>query len=222
MIQPPDILLLNANTDAAMTDRMVAAARALHPQVQGATVTRGAAYISDEAAADIAAGATVDFAHGLTPENTPDALVICCFGDPGLWEVRALLPVPVIGMAEASCHAACQLGRRFAIVTGGAAWGPMLARFVADLGLGTRLSGIHILELTGDRIAADRDAAQAEIGRAAAEAADGGADVVILGGAGLIGFADELQSDSPVPLLDSLNCAVTQAVAMGTLQHATR
>ena len=222
MIQPPDILLLHANTAAAMTDRMVTAARALHPQVRGATVTQGAAYISDEASAEVAATATVDFARGLTPDDSPDVLVICCFGDPGLWDVRALLPVPVVGMAEASCHAACQLGRRFAIVTGGAAWGPMLARFVADLGLSARLSGIHTLEMTGDRIAADRDAARAEIGRAAAEAADDGADVVILGGAGLIGFAAELQRESPVPLLDSLNCAVTQAVAIGTLQHAAR
>lgn len=222
MTKPLDILLLNANTNRTMTDRMVGAARVLHPGVRGTNVARGATYISDQTSADIAATGTLEFARGLTPRSCPDVLVISCFGDPGLWDVRALLSVPVIGMAEASCHAACQLGRRFAIVTGGAAWGPMLRRFVADLGLSARLSGIHTLELTGDRIAADRDGARSEIGRTVADAANEGADTVILGGAGLIGFAEELQGDSPVPLLDSLSCAVTQAVAMGTLRRTAR
>lgn len=219
---PLDILLLNANTNRAMTDRMVGAARALHPQVRGANVARGAAYISDEASAEVAATATLRFAQSLTAATRPDVLVISCFGDPGLWQVRGLLPCPVVGMAEASCHAACQTGRRFAIVTGGAAWGPMLQRFVADIGLGSRLSDVHTLELTGDRIAADRAGARAQIGRTVDDAVAGGADAVILGGAGLIGFAQELQDVTPVPLLDSLTCAVTQAVAMGSLLRKGR
>lgn len=219
MTMPLDILLLNANTNRAMTDRMVGAARALQPRIRGSNVSHGAAYISDAASADVAAEATVQFAGELTSETRPDVLVIACFGDPGLWDVRALLPIPVIGMADASCHAACQIGRRFAIVTGGQAWGPMLQRFVAGIGLSERLSGIHTLELTGDRIAADRSGARTEIGRKIDDAVAGGAEVVILGGAGLIGFAEELQDIAPVPLLDSLTCAVTQAVALGSLHQ---
>lgn len=220
MSQQADILLLNANTSAAMTDRMVRAARRLHPPCRGATVQRGARYISDERSAAVATRAVLDFGEALTPATRPDVLVVSCFGDPGLWPLRARLPIPVIGMAEASCHTACQTGARFGIVTGGAAWGPMLTRFVAQIGLAARLSGIHIVGLTGDQLATDPATALPLVADKIAEAAAAGADSVILGGAGLVGFADRLAAQSPVPLLDSLSCAVAQAVAIARLRQS--
>ena len=151
----PDILLLNANTNTAMTDKMLGVARALYPNCRGATVARGHKYISDQDTALVAAEAVVEFAATLDAKTMPDALVIACFGDPGLWTVRDHLPIPVIGMAEASCHVACQMGRNFAIVTGGAAWEPMLIDFVEQTGLSSRMSGVYTLEQTGDVLAAD-------------------------------------------------------------------
>ncbi len=49
------------------------------------------------------------------------------------------------------------------------------------------------------------------------QARSDGADVVILGGAGLVGFAERLQNHVKVPLLDSLSCAVSQAVAVSAV-----
>jgi allantoin racemase len=46
-----------------------------------------------------------------------DAIVIACFLDPALTEAREMVDVPVIGLAEASMFLACQIGRRFAVVT---------------------------------------------------------------------------------------------------------
>jgi Asp/Glu/hydantoin racemase len=213
----PDILLLNANTNAAMTDTMLIAARARYPNCRAATVARGARYISDVDAASVAAEAVMEFAEALDAETMPDALVVACFGDPGLWCLRDRLPIPVVGMADASCHVACQLGRRFGIVTGGAAWEPMLRNFVVENGLSSRMSGIHTLEQTGDALAADPERALWMIAEKIDTARLDGADVVILGGAGLVGFAERLQSDTKIPLLDSLSCAVSQAVAVSTI-----
>jgi Asp/Glu/hydantoin racemase len=210
----PDLLLLNANTNNAMTETMLRAARKFHPNCRAATVARGSKYISDEPAASIAAQAVLEFEDTLDVRSMPDALVIACFGDPGLWEMRDRLPIPVIGMAEASCHVACQLGRRFGIVTGGAAWEPMLRRFVGEIGLASRLSGIHPLDQTGDVLAADPKPALSMIAQKIEIARHAGADVVILGGAGLVGFAERLQPHAKVQLLDSLSCAVAQAVAI--------
>lgn len=217
----PDLLLLNANTDAAMTQTMLCAARRLHPNCRSGTVARGARYISDEPAASVAAQAVVEFADTLEAGTMPDALVIACFGDPGLWQMRDRLPVPVIGMAEASCHVACQMGRRFGIVTGGAAWAPMLHGFVERTGLSSRLSGIHTLDEAGDTLAADPARALSKVARKIEEARDAGADVVILGGAGLVGFAAQIQHLTPVPVLDSLSCAVGQAVAVAIAARDT-
>lgn len=219
--KPPVILLLNANTNAVMTETMLIAARALHPNCRAATVARGVRYISDGDAASVAAEAVMEFAETLDADTIPDALVIACFGDPGLWHLRDRLPIPVIGMADASCHVACQLGRRFAIVTGGAAWEPMLQNFVNEIGLSARLSGIHTLEQTGDTLAADPERACSLIAQRIDHALNDGADVVILGGAGLVGFSEKLQSASKLPLLDSLSCAISQAVALSATCRQT-
>ena len=46
-----------------------------------------------------------------------DAVVVACFGDPGVDALRVLVRVPVIGIAAASFIQAAFLSQRFAIVT---------------------------------------------------------------------------------------------------------
>jgi len=81
-------------------------------------------------------------------------VILACFGDPALAALKEVSPVPVVGMAEASCRLACARGDRFAIVTGGAAWEPMLREFVIGLGLADRLAAIRAIVPTGGEIAA--------------------------------------------------------------------
>jgi Asp/Glu/hydantoin racemase len=139
---------------------------------------------------------------------------LACFGDPGLAALRETSPVPVIGMAEASCLEACNRGRRFAIVTGGALWGPMLTEFVAWLGLAERLAAVRTIAPTGDRIARDPEAALTELAAACtACAAEDGADVVILGGAALAGLAARIQPAVPIPVLCSVEVGTRAAMA---------
>lgn len=217
-----EVVLLNANTTASITDRLVASAASLGSgpfAYRGVTAPFGEPYISTPAAAARAAEAVGAVVSDLrAAEPAPAALVIACFGDPGLLPARAAAPFPVIGMAEASCHVACQIGRRFSIVTGGRAWGPMLTDFVATIGLSERLASVRTLELTGDQIIA-RPEAVPEAVLAEAEAAGGdGADVVIVGGAALVGVAGRLGPRTRMPLLDSLACAIVQAEALVRLR----
>ena len=114
------ILLINPNTSPELTERIAGLARASvagDAAIVPATGRFGARYITTRASAAIAAHAALDaFAeHG----TDCDAVLLACFGDPGLAALKELSPVPVVGMAEASCHEACRRGRRFAIVTGG-------------------------------------------------------------------------------------------------------
>ena len=217
-----EIVLLNANTTAAMTERMAAAARArLGPgvRVRGVTAPFGAPYISDRASSAVAGHAVVEMARALA-EAPPEVAVVACFGDPGLWAAREVAPCPVVGMAEASMLTACQIGRRFGIVTGGPAWKPMLEEFAAACGLASRLAGVRALPITGAQIAADPAAATAALARAvAASAVEDGADVVILGGAGLVGLRAAVAAEVTVPVLDSLDCALAQAAALAGLRQ---
>ncbi|MBV8168009.1 MAG: Asp/Glu racemase, partial [Alphaproteobacteria bacterium] len=100
------ILLINPNTTAAITDKVVAAARALAPDVTFTAVTGrfGARYVASRAAYAIAGHAALDAWANAGDDH--DAVILACFGDPGLNALRELSPKPVVGMADAALHAA--------------------------------------------------------------------------------------------------------------------
>lgn len=207
------ILLINANTTASITDKLVGIANGLAPEgvvFEGATGRFGARYIASRAASAIAAHAALDAwaEHGAGV----DAVLIGCFGDPGLDALRELAPVPVLGLADAAAAAAG--GRRFGVVTGGAAWKPMLEEFFATRGVGAQLAGVRTVAPSGGEIARDPEGALASLAAACrASVEEDGAEVVILGGAGLAGLAARLATRVPVPVLCSVEEGVRAAIA---------
>lgn len=207
------ILLINANTTAAITQRLVDIANGMAPTgvvFTGATGRFGARYIASRAASAIAAHAALDAwaEHGAGA----DAVLIGCFGDPGLDALREVAPVPVLGLADAAAAAAG--GRRFGVVTGGAAWKPMLEEFFASRGVGAQLAGVRTVAPSGGEIARDPEAALALLASACrASAEEDGAELVILGGAGLAGLAARLVGRVPVPVLCSVEEGVRAAIA---------
>lgn len=204
-------LVINPNTTAAVTDKVVAACRRAQPalQWQGATTRFGAAYIADEASYAIAGHAALDALEAF--HDGHDAVLLACFGDPGLLALRERADVPVFGLAQSSLEAAAQRGR-FAVVTGGHAWAPMLERFARAHRLDANLVGIHTIDWTGAQIAADPDGALDALVAAAQRGIDAHADAILLGGAALTGLAAALQPRLAVPVLDNVLLAA-QAVA---------
>ena len=217
------LLLINPNTTQAMTDKVLAVARTGvggEIELVGATGRFGAAYVASRAAYAIAGHAALDAwanASGANAAGDFDAVVLACFGDPGLDALREICPVPVVGMADASLIAAAQLGARIGIVTGGERWGPMLREFVAARGFADRVASIRTVAPTGADIARDPDGSLALLAQSCAAAVDDGADVVILGGAGLAGLADRMRERVPVPLVDGVLAAVGQAITLARL-----
>lgn len=211
------LLVINSNTSAAITALLQKSAQALaEPQISTRTVTArfGAPYIADEASYAIAAHATLDaWAAALSDgQATPDGVLIGCFGDPGLPALRLCSPVPVTGLAEASFIAASRLGR-FAVVTGGRAWEPILLRLALSTGFGDQLASVRAVDLQGDQLAADRPRALRLLTQACNEVLER-SDVqsVILGGAGVAGVAAEIQRNVAVPVIDSVHAGVRWAL----------
>lgn len=213
------LLLINPNTTPAVTDQVLAVARGMASpgtELTGVTGRFGAAYVSSRSAYAIAGHAALDAwaaATGSEQGDAFDAVVLACFGDPGLDALRELCPVPVIGMADAAVAQAAGQGGRFGIVTGGERWEAMLREFVAARGLAGRLSGIHTVAPTGGDIARAPDAALPLLAQACCDAAAAGAERVILGGAGLAGLVPALAGAVPVPLIDSTQAALQAAEA---------
>ena len=197
------VLVINPNTSAHVTDMVLASCRQAYPAVQwdGATGRLGAAYIASEAAYAIAAHAALD-AYA-THFAGHDALLVACFGDPGLLALREIAAVPVVGLAQASFEAAATRGP-FAVVTGGKAWEPMLERFARMHRLDAGLVGVYTVDMTGAQIAAAPERALDELRRACERGVQAGAKSIVLGGAALVGLAATLQPHVPVPLLDNV------------------
>lgn len=221
------LLLLNGNTDSAITDLLATRAMEAIPrlglppaEIVPATAPFGARYISTRAAVVIAGHAVLSALADHVGADNPrgyGAAVIACFGEPGIEAARELMPIPVVGMAEASIAAGLALAPRVALLTGGASWVPMLEEFRLIRGHGPARVMVRGVAPTGDMIARDPDGAIALLVEAAAAAARDGAQAVVLGGAGLAGLAPRVAPLVGVPVLDSLDCALVAAMGGGTV-----
>lgn len=200
-------LIINPNTNAQTTERLTQTLQA-HTSSGMELIFRtaqfGANYIACEASHAVAAHACVDaWMHHMAGSHEPlDGVLIACFGDPGLFALREVSACPVTGLAEASFIQASAHGP-FAIVTGGERWKAMLMRLAQNLGYANRLLHIETVAPSGAQLQADPAMAADCLSQACIKAAASGARSIILGGAGLAGYAHRLQSATPVPLIDS-------------------
>lgn len=208
----PRLLVVNPNTTQPITDLVVRHVRAALDrscEIVPATGGFGCEYIASEACYAIGAHAALDCWHRRGAGC--DGVLLACFGDPGLFALKEVAPVPVVGLAEACMAQAAEAGP-FAIVTGGAAWKPMLERFAAMLGHRDRLLAVRTVPLSGAQIAADPDGSIAALAAECRGAAADGARTVILGGAGLAGLAARIEA--PVPVLDSVLVGARRLAAL--------
>ena len=208
------VLLANPNSNTAATGRMVAAARDAAPdwlRVEGYTTAASPALIVDDAGGEVAETA-VAVAAGREFGGF-DGVIVSAYIDPGIDRVRAALPVPVVGIGEASMRAAAAVGRfSVAMTTPGLVdW---VRRYAERLGLAARLASIpcttdepHALMADPDRVLAALDGL---IRRAVAE---DGAEAVVIGGGPLADAARTLAATSPVPLIEPVPAAVREMAA---------
>lgn len=214
------ILLINPNTSESVTELLLAHCRRQHGDVNwhGVTSRVGAPYIATEVAYALASHAVLEaYAEHM---DHHDAVFLACFGDPGLQALLEIASVPVVGLAQSSFGVAAGRGR-FAVVTGGHAWQPMLQRFARAQQLDGNLTGIHTVALTGAEIAAAPDYARDLLVGAALQGVAAGAECILLGGAALAGMAAGLQSQVPVPVLDNVALGAQAVVEAASKRPST-
>jgi Asp/Glu/hydantoin racemase len=206
-------LLVNPNTNAATTAAMVAVARESAgggATVEGLTAPTGAPLITDPQGLAVAAEAVAALAPALAGA---DAVIIAAFGDPGLDALRAVLPCPVTGLAEAGMAEAGSAGRRFAVVTTTPDLRDHIAATAARHG---HADFAGTWTTPGDPVAltADADALRAALAEACRLAIrHGGAKAVVIGGGPLAFAARALAGTLPVPLVEPVPAAVRLTLA---------
>lgn len=209
----PTVLAINPNTTASITAALAQHLRAAQPQIEWRMVGGrfGARYITSEASSAIGAHAALE--AWANHSTGCAAVLVACFGEPGLFALRELSEVPVVGMAEASMRVALRQAPRFTIVTGGDRWGPMLTRLARELGFGDALASVRTIALTGAQAHANPDAA-VDILVAECRAAKEGVGAVILGGAGFAGLAARVSPRAGFPVIDCVISGAQEAAAL--------
>jgi allantoin racemase len=200
-------LLINPNTNSLTTERLQSVLRPRLPanvQLDIRMARFGARYIACEASHAVAAHGCLDAWAAYRQEMTSplDGVLIACFGDPGLFALREASACRVTGLAEASFIQAALHGP-FAIVTGGERWKPMLRRLAQSLGYEKLLTHIETVAPSGAQLQADPEMAVRVLAQACKKATQSGARSIILGGAGLAGYALNLEHCVELPIIDS-------------------
>lgn len=193
------LLVLNPNSTAAMTARVGAELRRIGPpalQLREATAADGPPVIASRET--FAAGAASGLRLLQAQPPWADAVLLACFGDPGLQALRTATPIPVAGMAEAAFLEAAAAGRHFHVLTAGAAWDGLLRERATALGLDALLDGITILPATGLDVLRNPQAWVPVIQQALDGLAQRGAPWAILAGAGFAGLTPALRYAGPL------------------------
>ena len=133
-----------------------------------------------------------------------DGVLLACFGDPGLYALKEALGIPVVGIAEASLSFSLLLGARFAIVTALQKAVPMMRNMVNQYALGARMAGIYPLNMPVLDLDARREEACERLQEVVGLAVRDGAEVILLGCAGMTGFSEHVGRTHGVSIVDPI------------------
>lgn len=136
------------------------------------------------------------------PEQGYDAIVIACFSDPGLEAARELVDIPVVGIQEASMYLAAMLGAGFGVLTTLSRRVPVRKHYAANLGLRDRLVATPVLNIPVAETTGSFDRMKELALEKGQEAMRQGAEVLILGCAGLGDWAVDLQQELGIPVIN--------------------
>jgi allantoin racemase len=210
----PTILVVNPNTSHEMTgaiDRIAQGAAGTSARVITLCSKQGPHTI--EGALDAALG-TAGMLEVIAACAQPfDAVVVACFGDPGVEAVRLLVRVPVVGIGAASFLQAACIGQRFAIVTPSVGTPERYAAVTAAMGLSRQFLGTYQTQLAVADFESDDPAVVETLVLHAQQAVKDGAECLLFGCAGIADQIREIEERVGVLCIASVAAGVTQAMA---------
>lgn len=211
------LFVINPNSNESVTAgidlAMEPLRRADGPKIECVTLKKGPAGVQSQEDVDRAALLVREFAV----EHLDDAagFVTACFSDPGLHMLREL-KVPSFGISECGALTALTLGQRFGVIAILHASVNRHWRTWGAMGLTQRVAGELSIGRTVAELA-DKDATLGSMIEAGKRLRDQhGADVLVMGCAGMASFRDMLQEATGLPVVEPTQAAVS--MALGRLQ----
>src|SRR3954463_16567447 len=218
------ILVINPNSTEAVTRGIDEACAPLRieggPRIEVMTLKEGPPGIETQQHVD---SVVVPLTKTVETLGTRyDAFVIACYSDPGLHSVREATRKPVFGIAECGILTALTLGHRFGVI---AILQQSIARhlrYMGALGVMDRFAGelpvgLGIAELADEKRTFAR---MGEVGKALRQ--QHGADVVVMGCAGMARHRKPLQDAIGAPVVEPTQAAVAMAIGRVRLAWETQ
>jgi len=210
------LVVINPNSSQAVTDGIAAALRPLEAfgtPIRCVTLAEGPPGIESQRDADLTVAPMLRLAARLEPGAA--GFVVACFGDPGLQALRDQTALPVLGIQEAAVATALTLGQRFGVIAILARSIPRHLRAFGAMGVLGRLAGDRALGLGVAELADPARTLPALIatGRALRDA--DGAEVLILGCAGMAAHRAALEDATGLPVVEP--CQTAAAMALGRI-----
>jgi Asp/Glu/hydantoin racemase len=209
------VLVINPNSNANVTRGIDAAVAPLRmaggPEIECMSLKEGPPGIETQAHVE---SVVQPLARTVASrDNDCDAFVVACFSDPGLYAAREATKKPVLGIAECGLLTALTLGERFGIIAILPRSVPRHLRYVGARGLearfaGDRPIGLTVAELSDDARTLSR---MIEVGRELKDR--DGADVLVMGCAGMARYRDRLQAETGIPVVEPTQAATGMAIA---------
>jgi len=207
------ILVINPNSNSQVTEGLSEALEGLRltggPEIECVTLADGPFGIETQEHVDLV---SLPLRRMVAARTDVDAFVIACYADPGLNACREATMKPVFGIQESGLLAALSRGDRVGVIALGAQSIARHLRYIRQLGLLDRLAGECPLNLSVAQ--SERPEAHdrlLEVGCALRDS--DGADVLVLGCAGMARHRHGLEATLGLPVIDPTQAATADALA---------
>lgn len=209
------LLLINPNASSHITERLANSARnalELHDTLTAVTGEGSPAVVRSAPDLLQANANALLLTHRHAAQH--DAILLAISLDGAVVQLRDQFPdLPIVGMTEAALLTACLRAERIGLLTLGSALLPLYKERVAQIGVSSRVVAYAAPEApsafgtdtigTTPKLLNVLTSAVEDLRRA-------GAQVVVLAGAVLCGYAQALQERCGMPVLDGVKCATRQ------------
>ena len=207
------ILVINPNSTEAVTRGIDEACDALRmsgaPLIECVTLKEGPPGVETQQHVD---GVVSPLLNLVREKRDYAAYVIACYSDPGLHTLREATKKPVLGISECGILTALTLGQKFGVIAILQTSIPRHLRYMGALGVMDRLAGelpvgLPVVELSNEEKTLKK---MIDVGRRLRE--EHGADVIVMGCAGMARYRKPLQQAVGIPVVEPTQAAVAMAI----------
>lgn len=215
----PRILVINPNSNEVVTRGISEAIDPVRfaggPEIVCHTLAEGPPGIETQEHVETV---TLPLRRLVEANGDADAFVIACYSDPGLHVCREATTRPVFGINEAGVLTALARADRFGVIAIRQRSVRRHIRYLRQMGLLDRLAGERALEMSVAETASGEGTLDRMIAVGRELRDEDGAEVVVMGCAGMARHRRPLEAALGIPVIDPTQAAV--AMAIGAVQFA--